>query len=107
MRVSLNCELCKKQSEPCLDKKTKKIHCGNCDKVQPDNHYLKYQLETLQLWRSGDKKPFWNIKCDCGSIETPKISKDEKNVLCSGCGQAYKLSVPFKIMMIEQLKKIK
>lgn len=107
----INCKACKKQSAATLDKKTRKIHCALCDAEQPNNHYVKIQLEAIGAWRGasvdGIEKAFWALTCkSCNSGKRPKLSTSNK-IVCSGCGDEYEfLSEPFKILLKDYIKKI-
>lgn len=98
---------CRQEMAPVIDKKTKVVHCSECDAVVNNiDPFMKGQLANLgQIRRDNDKKMAFGVQCTyCERKGTPKLGP-KKEILCSYCSKdiTNKLSAPFVGILKEKL----
>lgn len=108
MAFSIQCtnKGCYQIQEPYLDPITDKVYCSKCNnEIINVTYFAKVQMKSNKQFKPKTNNSF-SIKCSkCGRTERPKISNDD--IICSICNAPIEnISVPFKNMLKEQLKKI-
>lgn len=103
----MNCSSkgCRKMMTPYIDPKTDKVYCSACDnEMENITYFTKMQLKGLKQFRPKKVTPF-AVKCDkCNKEDCPILINNE--VVCSSCHKILdKLSIPFRNMLKEKLKK--
>ncbi len=91
--------------EPYLDPATDKVYCSKCEKELTNiTHFIKMQMKQFKQYRP-KKTISFAVKCkNCNAEERPQIQN--KELICPKCKKLHShLSQPFKIMLLEQLKK--
>lgn len=105
MAIQLNCNSCKKTTEPKLDLKDNSVYCDNCGVVMPNaNHFTKVQLKAIKQIKV-PVKPAYSVRCDkCRQECLPEL---KNNVLvCGWCGKdCQNVSKPFEILIRAEIKK--
>jgi len=97
---------CGKTQEPYIDPKDDKVYCSLCDKeISNITNFTKIQMKSLKQFRPKNIMSF-SVKClKCQKEARPNIVNND--VICSGCLKPMDhLSVPFKNMLKDQLKKV-
>lgn len=92
--------------EPYLDPSDNKVYCSKCDKELVNvTHFVKSQMKQFKQFKP-KKNTSFAVKCKfCNTEERPLIKN--KDVICPSCKKIHThLSEPFKIMLLDNLKKI-
>jgi len=108
MAFSITCtnKGCCKIQEPYIDPLTNKIYCSLCDKeIENITIFVKNQMKLSKQFKQKVKVSFC-IKCEkCKKESRPKIVNDD--IVCPNCNNILdNLSLPFKNMLKDQLKKL-
>ena len=97
---------CGNLMEPYLDPSTNQVFCSKCDKeIVNVTHFVKSQMKQFKQFRP-KKSVSFGVKCKfCNAEERPLVK--DKNIICPACKKTHThLSEPFKIMLLDNLKKI-
>jgi hypothetical protein len=107
MPITLQCSNkgCGKIQQPYIDMTDGKIYCSECDgEIANITPFVKNQMKMNKQFKQKKSKPF-EVECKkCRNSDRPIIVNGE--VVCAKCKKPLDhLSVPFKIMLKENLKK--
>jgi uncharacterized protein with PIN domain len=107
MAFSVNCtnKGCAKLQQPYIDPKTDKVYCSECDReISNLSQFAKNQMKSSKQFKQKTSTSF-SVKCDkCNQDNRPKLVNNE--LVCPNCNKILdKLSLPFKNMLKERLKK--
>jgi RecJ-like exonuclease len=85
--IFINCQSCKKQTNPEMDKKTEKIYCSKCEAEQPSNHFLKMQMHSAKMYRQrAELQDTFSVVCNaCKERGRPEIKGSK--VYCKSCSK--------------------
>lgn len=97
---------CRKEMAPVIDKKTKKVHCCECDSELEIDQFMKSQLISMgQVKVQQEVKSAFSIVCPlCKERKTPYLNGNI--ISCSSCNKditSY-ISAPFVQMLKSELK---
>ncbi len=97
---------CNVLMEPYLDPDNNKVYCSSCDKeIVNVTNFVKMQMKQFKQYRP-KKTISFAVKCKKCNVEDRPIIKN-KDIICPSCKQPHThLSEPFKIMLMDNLKKV-